>query len=105
MSGHLKDEEIKAAFSVLQSIKKPTFSFDNLCARLKFYPAIKDEDHLIKLIQELFQFSVIGNVIQDERNKTNYHTWAHLDVGVEPDFTANFSIHYGLRIALRAESK
>lgn len=105
MSGHLTNEEINVSFSILRSVKKPTFNFNSLFQKLEFYPAIKDREHLIKLLKELFRFSAIGNVIQDEKNKKTHYTWAHLDVGAEPDFTANFSIHYGLRMALKAESQ
>lgn len=103
MSGHLEQDEIDAAISILKSLKKPNFNFNSLCENLPYFPLIRNKEHLTKLVKELFRFSAIGNEIQDKENNIVHYTWAHLDASSEPDFTARFSIHHGLRLALKAE--
>jgi hypothetical protein len=100
----LEQSEINAALSILQSIRRTTYYLKDLYSKLEYYPAIKDKEHLIELIWELYRFGAIGNVFHDEENRHTHFTWVHLDEDSEPDFTAKFTIHSGLRAELKDEA-
>ena len=106
MGGHVSDNLIKDAFTLIRNLGKPTFDLNYLKTKKPDYFQEQDGEKKVReLILLLFQFSVIGNIFHDENNpsQVNFHSWAHREDIFEPDFSARFCIHLGLREALRAE--
>jgi hypothetical protein len=59
------------------------------------------------MLSFLYRFSVIGNIYHNssDDSQVEFHSWNHREDQAEPDFDTPFSIHQGIRVALKVESK
>ena len=105
MMGHKSDKFINDSFELIRNLGKNTFNIDFLKIRKPYLFDEKGSDNYVReILQFLFQFSVIGNIIHDpdDKQKNIAFSFAHREDTLEPDYSITFTIHQGLRSALRA---
>ena len=109
MKGHRSDQFVEKSLSLLKGIGKGhTITIDKIKKRKpQLFSCENGEDNVKEMISFLYQFSVIGNIYHNssDDSKIEFQAWSHREDQIEPDFNASFSIHQGLRLALKAESK
>ncbi len=105
MKGHVSDTDINNSIYMIKNLGKSNFYLNDLKKHKSHIFSNNDDEYIFKLLKLLYEFSVIGNLIHDqERPELYYHSWAHREDSVEPDYFAQFTIHIGLRPALKALS-
>ncbi len=106
MKGHKDRVFIENALNLLKGVPtKGTFTLEKLREKKPDLFATSTSEGLVReYLSLLFNFSAIGNTYFDGDNKAkvNYQAWSHREDQVRPDFEAAFSVHLGLRFALKA---
>ena len=108
MKGHLDKDKQKNYLKLIRNLGKGTFYLNDLLERKRtVIEEIGGKEELEKALSFLFRFGVIGNIFHDyeEPSLVNSYSWSFREDVYEPDFDAKFTIHLGLRPALRAESR
>lgn len=108
MNGHLNKEQAENCFMLINNLGKNTFSMgDIIDKRARLIEELGGESALKKAIQFLFRFGVVGNIFHDPESPStvNTYSWAFREDILEPDFDSRFTVHLGLRAALKAEKQ
>lgn len=106
MKGHRERSFIDGALTLLKGVPvKGTFTIEKLRERKPHLFTQPEGEKLIRdYLAFLYKFGAIGNIYFKTENpaQISYYAWAHRDDQPEPDFDSAFSVHQGLRIALKA---
>lgn len=97
MHGHVDENIINAAFTLLRQYKRKNFTYEKI---EKYYfknIEIYKQFDLKNLLKLLFDFGVIGNTWNDKN--ITYYSWNYRE-NTTIDYQKNFNIHIGLRKAL-----
>lgn len=97
MHGHVEENEIEAAFTLLRQYKRKNFTFEKMEKYYEDNKEIYDGFDLRRLLNLLFDFGVIGNVWIDKSRQ--YYSWKYRENAII-DYQKKFNIHIGLRKAL-----
>jgi len=109
MKGHQSPEFVENSLSLLKGIGKGyTVTLDKIKKKKPhLFDNEKGEESVKEMLSFLYRFSVIGNIYHNSSDDSQvaFHSWSHREDQTEPDFDAPFSIHQGIRLALKVESK
>lgn len=106
MKGHSEGQQIDKYFSLIKNLGRNTFSVHELMKRKSnLISQLGGEEEARRAVSFLFKFGVVGNIFHspDHPNEIQSYSWSYREDTFEPDFDARFSIHSGLRPALRSE--
>ena len=108
MKGHKNKDFINKSLSLLRGIgKRNTITLDILKKKKPYlFRSDPGIDEVKEMLAFLYRFSVIGNIYHNSDNPSQIesYSWSHREDQVEPDYDATFTIHPGIRIALKAEA-
>ena len=108
MNGHLNKEKVEAYFMLVNNLGRGTFRISDVATRrADLIESLGGDSALKEAIKFLFKFGVIGNIFHDPESPStvNAYSWSFREDILEPDFDARFTLHLGLRPALKAETK
>ncbi|HDM8242909.1 TPA: hypothetical protein P0E24_001980 [Vibrio campbellii] len=109
MKGHQSSEFVEKSLSLLKGIGKGhTVTLEKIKKRKPYLFAEEGGEERVKeMLSFLYRFSIIGNIYHNSEDSSQviFHSWSHREDESEPDFDAPFSIHQGIRLALKVESQ
>jgi len=109
MKGHKDSDFVERSLSLLKGIGKGyTLTLEKIKSKKPHLFSSPDgEEEVKEMLRFLYRFSVIGNVYYNSDNTSQIEgfSWSHREDQAEPDFDAAFTIHQGVRMALKVETK
>lgn len=105
--GHKSAEFVERSLSLLKGIGKGfTLTLDKIRKKKPhLFEGEGGEENVKAMLSFLYRFSVVGNIYhkEDDNSEIASYSWSHKEDQAEPDFDATFTIHQGIRIALKLE--
>lgn len=109
MKGHKDSDFVEQSLSLLKGIGKGnTLTLEKIKNKKPHLFSTSEGIEKVKeMLKFLYRFSVIGNIYHNSDNvsKIESYSWSHREDQAEPDYDAVFTIHQGIRIALKIETK
>ncbi|WP_394220413.1 P-loop ATPase, Sll1717 family [Alteromonas gracilis] len=109
MKGHKSTEFVESSLSLLKGIGRGfTITLDKIRKKKPhLFEVDGGEENVKAMLSFLYRFSVIGNIYHKEGKNSEVasYSWSHREDQAEPDFDATFTIHQGIRIALKLEDQ
>lgn len=106
MAGHRDRHFIDEALSLLKGVPlKGTFTISKLRERKPHLFHDEDAERKVReYLDFLYKFGAIGNIYhrQDKPDQIAYYAWAHREDQATADSDSAFTVHQGLRQALKA---
>lgn len=103
LKGHIDDEAIDEVFRMLSRIGKRSFVYDDVAAYCTEHSDIKACKNPKQLLEDMFEFSIIGNGYFDQVTQSTRQKWAYKTSALgltSIDFDLSMHIHPGLLRAL-----